>query len=299
MAGLTDKDLIRSASYASVLISSIILIAKIYAWLATGAQSILASLVDSMLDISSSLINLIAVRVSLMPPDDNHRFGHEKFQDLSIFSQSIFFFASSLFALFSSCKALFVGKSIVNHDIGINIMYVCMGLTFVLVSYQNYVVNKTGSRVIAIDKLHYFSDFLTNVAVIVSIYLSSSLWYFDSIVGIAVSIYIMCASYTLFKQSIKNLVDEELPIEDRDKIVKIIGKYKEVKGLHELKTRYAASKPFIQFHLELDGDMSLRKAHEVAEKILEELLKAFPTAEITIHQDPAGVEQDVNYREQI
>ena len=294
MLKLKDNTLIKSASYASVVIAGIILIIKIYGWVATESQSLLASLIDSFLDISSSLINLIAVTVALMPPDDNHRFGHDKFQDLAIFSQSIFFFASCLFMLFSSGRALYLGDAPENPEVGANAMYICIFLTFVLVCYQSYVVKQTGSKIIAADKLHYFSDFLTNVVVVVSLYLSSSMWYIDAIAGIGIAIYIMHASYVLFRDAIRNLSDEEFSPEERKKIISIVREFSEAKGLHELKTRSAGSKPFIQFHLELDGSLSLNKAHEISDRIADRLMKEYPRAEIIIHQDPAGLEGEMN-----
>jgi cation diffusion facilitator family transporter len=299
MAIERNNRLIKIASYASVTTAVVIMLAKSYAWLATESQSILASLIDSLLDISSSAINLIAIRFSLLPADDNHRFGHEKFQDLAIFSQSMFFFASCLFTLFSSSKALFSGPELVNLELGTNIMYFCVFLTFVLVCFQSYVVSKTKSKIISADKLHYFSDFITNIAVIISIYLSATFWYIDALAGIGISLYVMYASYRLFREAIRNLADEEFPQTEKDKILSIISNYHQAKGVHELKTRYAASKPFIQFHLELDGNITLYKAHEMADKLMKDLLEEFPEAEITIHQDPAGLEQDVNYREKI
>lgn len=299
MAIERNNRLIKIASYASVTTAVVIMLAKSYAWLATESQSILASLIDSLLDISSSAINLIAIRFSLLPADDNHRFGHEKFQDLAIFSQSMFFFASCLFTLFSSSKALFSDPELVNLELGTNIMYFCVFLTFVLVCFQSYVVSKTKSKIISADKLHYFSDFITNIAVIISIYLSATFWYLDALAGIGISLYVMYASYRLFREAIRNLADEEFPQTEKDKILSIISNYHLAKGVHELKTRYAASKPFIQFHLELDGNITLYKAHEMADKLMKDLLEEFPEAEITIHQDPAGLEQDVNYREKI
>jgi cation diffusion facilitator family transporter len=299
MAIERNNRLIKIASYASVTTAVVIMLAKSYAWLATESQSILASLIDSLLDISSSAINLIAIRFSLLPADDNHRFGHEKFQDLAIFSQSMFFFASCLFTLFSSSKALFSVPELVNLELGTNIMYFCVFLTFVLVCFQSYVVSKTKSKIISADKLHYFSDFITNIAVIISIYLSATFWYIDALAGIGISLYVMYASYRLFREAIRNLADEEFPQTEKDKILSIISNYHLAKGVHELKTRYAASKPFIQFHLELDGNITLYKAHEMADKLMKDLLEEFPEAEITIHQDPAGLEQDVNYREKI
>lgn len=295
----TDHTLIKTASYLSCSTAIVILLIKIYGWLLTDSQSMLASLIDSLLDISSSFINLIAIRYALQPPDHHHRFGHEKIQDLAIFSQSIFFLASGLFTFFSSTKALFTKTVIGNLSAGTNAMWVCVVLTFLLVSYQNYVIKKTNSEMIRVDKLHYFSDLLTNVAVIISIKLTIYCWFVDSLFGMAIAIYIIYNSYILFKKAFKNLVDEELPEEDRKKIISIISLFKDIKGIHELKTRYAANKAFIQCHLEMEGDMSLHSAHSISEEIVIALLLEFPGGEIIIHQDPFGVEETVNYREDI
>ena len=286
MLQFKEEDLIKSASYASVAVAFIIMSIKRYAWITTESQSMLASLIDSLLDISSSFINLIAVRIALAPPDDNHRFGNDKFQDLAIFSQSIFFLISCLFTLFSSSKALYLRDTPQNAEFGANAMYLCIFLTFFLVLYQSFVVKKTGSKIIAADKLHYFSDFLTNIAVVVSLYLSSSFWYIDALVGIGISLYIFYASCQLFRDAIRNLADEEFADNDREKILQIINAFSQAKGVHELKTRSAGDKPFIQFHLEIDGKLSLLEAHSISDKIAAELMKHFPKAEIIIHQDP-------------
>jgi ferrous-iron efflux pump FieF len=299
MSSIKEHLLIKSASYTSVIVACIIVSLKMYGWLITDSQALLASLTDAMLDISSSLVNLIAIHFALQPPDDNHRFGHEKFQDLTIFSQSIFFFASSLFTMSSSIKSLFSHTPLENVDSTSDLMYLCCFLTFVLVCYQTYVIKKTNSRLIEVDKLHYFTDLLTNFAVIISMKLSGVIWFLDSLFGIAISLYIGYFSFALFKQSIKNLADEEFEDAEKKKILHTIGKYKEIKGVHELKTRYAGSKPFIQCHLEMDGNMSLYDAHIISDKISNELLSIFKGGEVTIHQDPAGKEEHVNYREEL
>ncbi|MCC8371948.1 MAG: cation diffusion facilitator family transporter [Rickettsia endosymbiont of Pseudomimeciton antennatum] len=293
------QNLIKSASYLSFTVAAFILLIKSYAWLVTDSQSILASLIDAMLDISSSFINLVAIRFALQPPDYHHRFGHEKIQDLAIFSQSIFFCVSGLFICFSSVKALIDRSVPSNIESGINVMCICIILTFILVAYQTYVIKKTSSEIIKVDKLHYFTDLLTNIAVIFSINLTTRFWFIDSLFGIAISLYIIYGSYALFRKAFKNLIDEELPEKDRKKIISIISSFKEVKGIHEMKTRYAASKPFIQCHIEMDGDMSLYSSHHHSDKVCSALLLEFPEAEIIIHLDPYGYEEKVNYRENI
>lgn len=283
---LKTEALVKSATYASVTVALIILIIKSFGLASTDSQSMLASLIDSLLDFSSSLINLIAVRFALLPPDENHRFGHEKFQDLAIFSQSIFFFASGIFTLLSSFKALYLKTIPTNTEYGTNAMYACIFFTLILVAYQSYVFKKTESKIVAADKLHYFSDFLSNIAVIISLHLSTSFRYIDSLTGIAISIYIMHGSYKLFREAIRNLADEEFTPLDREKILTLIKSFSEVKGVHDLKTRSAGNKPFIQFHLEIDGKLSLTEAHAISDKISAEIYKSFSNAEIIIHQDP-------------
>ena len=283
---LKDEQLIKSASYASVFIAIIIMVVKSYGWLSTDSQSILASLIDSLLDITSSVINLLAIRVALTPPDSNHRFGHEKFQDLAIFSQSIFFFASSLFILYSSSKALYFKHIPNNSELGVGVMYICIFLTLILVIYQTYVFNKTKSQIIAADKLHYFSDFMTNIAIVISLYLSDRYWYLDSVMGICIALYIAKGSITLFRDAIRNLSDEEFAPEQRQQVIDLINECKDVRGFHELKTRFAGNKPFIQLHLDIDGKLSLKKAHSISEEVEKRIQELFPKAEVTIHQDP-------------
>jgi len=299
----SNSVLIKSASYSALITTAIVLCFKAYGWLVTDSQSILSSLVDSMLDISSSFINLIAVYVALQPPDYNHRFGHEKFQDLAIFSQSIFFIASSLFIITSASRVIFYGVGLSNPELGLQAMYVSAIITFVLVCYQSYVLKKTASQIIAVDRLHYVSDFLTNITVIVSIHLSSKYWLIDPLAGIGISLYVIYAAWKLFRKAIRNLADEEFSDTDRQKILTVLSNYKQkyvqIKGVHELKTRRAANKAFIQFHLEMEGGMLLYDAHAISDEIMEALKLVFPGAEIIIHEDPAHQMGEFRYREHI
>jgi cation diffusion facilitator family transporter len=186
-----------------------------------------------------------------------------------------------------------------NPEYGLNAMYICVGLTMGLVIFQTYVFKRTGSLVVSADKLHYFSDLLANIAVIISIKLSGEYWFLDPLFGIVISLYIIHGSYRLFLISIRNLVDEEFTSEDRQKILQVIKNHEQITGVHDLKTRRASNKVFIQFHLEMDGDMSLYQAHQLSEKIMYDLLNIFPEADIIIHQDPDGISELVERREKV
>lgn len=291
--------LLRRAPLFSVLVAVIISIMKFYSWVYTDSASIMASLMDSLLDLSTSIINYIALRAALAPPDHNHRFGHNKIEDLAVFGQSIGFFASGIFTLYHSSYYMINPKPLEHVETGIAVMIISSILTFALVAYQSLVIKRTKSPLVEADRLHYFTDLLTNLMVIFSLYFSSKYVILDSLLGILIACYIIKSSYGLFVRATKNLIDEEMNDKERDKIIAIIGKHEEVLGVHELKTRNAGTKVFIQFHLELDGDMRLFDAHDVADRIMNEILKEFPGAEITVHQDPAGLENNPPYKEEL
>ncbi len=289
--------LIKTASFLSVLVAILIMIVKIYGWTITSAQSLLASFVDSLLDVVSSLINLLAVTISFIPPDDEYRFGRNKYEDLAIFSQSVMLFFSCIFAIFTACKSLYLKETIDNLHEGIKVMLFSTLLTIFLLIYQTYVVWKTKSPVVFLDRIHYSSDVLANLFVMGSLYFTQYFWFLDPLVGIGISLYVVYFTFDLSKNSIHNLIDKEFSKKEKQKIVNAVSKNKFVTGMHELKTRSAGSKLFIQFHIEMDGNLSLYRAHEISDDITQELKLIFPSAEILIHQDPKGIEKDVKYKE--
>lgn len=289
--------LLKRAQYLSVATATLICVIKTYSWIATDSVAIFASLIDSLLDVSSSFINMFALRLALVPPDHNHRFGHNKIEDLAVFGQSIFITISGLFALYAAGRNIVSTEQIEHSSIGIAAMAICCVLTVMLVLYQSFVIGKTHSSLIKADKLHYTSDLLTNVLVIISLYFSDRFIALDAIFGMFIACYVIYGSYGLFIKSLRNLVDEEFSDSERCKIIDIISQYNEVLGIHEMKTRYAGNKPFIQFHIEMDGAMTLADSHRVSDKIMTSILEEFEGAEVTIHQDPAGLEPDNPYTE--
>jgi ferrous-iron efflux pump FieF len=291
-------NLVKFSTYLSVSVAITILCIKIYAFLKTDSVSIFASLLDSLLDIGSSVINLLAVRYALMPADDNHRFGHDKIQDLAVFAQSIFFGASGIFVIVLAAPRIFEPSEIENNEIGIIIMLASMFLTAMLVAFQTYVIKISGSKVIKADKLHYFVDLLSNFAVLISLFISKyfNVKYADPIFAIGIAIYIIHSAYGLLADATKSLIDEEFSDLEKEEILKILKSDADIIAIHELKTRRGGNKSFIQFHMELDQNLTLLKSHEISEKIENKILRLFPDSEIIIHQDPAGIEKNVMYK---
>ncbi|NDB82426.1 MAG: cation diffusion facilitator family transporter [Alphaproteobacteria bacterium] len=294
--------LLKSASYFAVFNGIIIFLLKLYGYTHTYSASLFASLVDAGLDITSSFLNMIALRLALLPPDENHRFGHEKIQDLAAFGQGVFFVASSIFVLGSSVYKLGHDNDVTNPELGLVVMGISTFLTILLISYQTFVLSCAQSSLIKIDRFHYLSDLLTNLAVIISLYFSFSYKFVDGLVGVLISFYLIHGSYSIIQESLHHLLDEEASDEDKAKIIDILKKYKsqkQIMAMHDLKTRIAGNKYFIQFHIELDGNLKLHAIHAITENIEQDIIKIFPVAEIIIHQDPVGVDEDTPYRDEL
>lgn len=160
--------------------------------------------------------------------------------------------------------------------------------TFLLVSFQKYVVSKTKSTAIGADSVHYKADLLMNVAVIIALIFSAQFgWvYADPILAILIAAYIFKSAWEIGNVAFDKLMDKEFDDEDKQKILDTALNFPGVKGIHDLKTRHSGIKPFIQFHLELDGNQTLKEAHDIADGLEKKLIEMFPGGEVVIHEDP-------------
>lgn len=284
----------RAATYASVAVAAILIASKIVAWLLTDSVSLLSTLIDSLLDLAASLVNLLAVRHALMPPDREHRFGHGKAEPLAALGQSAFITGSAIFLVIEAIRRLYTPRVLENGDVAIGVMVFAIVITLALTRFQAHVVRKTGSLAIKADSLHYVTDLLVNGAVIVAVVLATELgWlYADPLIGLAIAAYILKSAWAIAKDAYDMLMDRELPDAERARIKEIVLAHVGVTALHDLRTRASGPLIFIQVHLEMDGHMSLYNAHTVADAVEASLREAFPGAEIIIHQDPHGIEED-------
>jgi len=284
--------LMKRATYASVAVAFVLISIKAWAVWVTGSMALLATFLDSVLDGAASLVNLVAVRVALAPADKEHRFGHGKAEALAGLGQAVLIGASALFLAFESIGRLLDPVPVQRSEIGIVVIVVSLGVTLVLVSYQRYVQRLTGSLAIAADSLHYASDIVLNIGVIVALVIAGifGVSWADPVIALGLAAWIGSAAWHIVSRSTGELMDKELPLEDRLRIQEIALAHPQVHTLHDLRTRTAGRTVFIQFHLEIPGDMPLREAHAIADDVEMTIAREFPTAEILVHQDPAGQE---------
>jgi ferrous-iron efflux pump FieF len=285
--------LMRRASYASVSVASILFLVKGVAWVATDSVAMLSSLIDSFLDGMASVVNLLAIRHALTPADAEHRFGHGKAEPLAGLGQAMFIGGSAVFLFFEAGRRLVHPQPIDRTDLGIGVMVLSIVLTLALVLYQRHVVRVSGSVAVAADSIHYKADLVVNVGIIGSfaVFASTGWILVDPVVAIAVAAYIAWSAWDIFTTSYHMLMDRELPDADRERIRTIVAAHPEVRHMHDLRTRSSGMHTFIQMHLELDRNMTLWRAHRIADEVELQVRAAFPEAEVIIHQDPEGIEE--------
>jgi len=271
----------------------VLIAVKFAAWLETGSVALLSSLVDSFLDAAASLVNLVAVRHAMSPADREHRFGHGKAEPLAVLGQSAFITGSAMLLLAEAVRHLIWPVPVENAPAGIAVMIVSIAVTIGLVLYQRYVVRRTGSLAVSADELHYRSDIVLNVSVIAALVLGDGLDLpiLDPLFGAGIGIWIIYCAVRLARLSLTQLMDRELADDERERIRAVAQSHPDVAAAHDLRTRVAGPTTFIQIHIEMDGALSLIRAHEISDEVEANLRAAYPNAEIIIHQDPAGIEE--------
>lgn len=292
---LSKPQLMRAATYASVGVAVLLIAIKFYAWMMTDSVSLLSTLVDSVLDAGASMVNLIAIHYALQPADSEHRFGHGKAEPLAGLMQSGFIFASALFLIVETVGRLLSPSAVENSDMGVAVMVISIVLTVSLVLFQKYVVRVTRSVAVSADSLHYTTDILVNMGVIVALVVSAYtdwLW-FDPVVAGLIALYILHSVRKIAIDAIQLLMDREFEEPEREKIFEIVLSNPKVMGVHDLRTRSSGPHRFIQLHLVLHADMKLRDCHKIADEVEKALLREFEDAEILIHEDPHDIEEDL------
>jgi ferrous-iron efflux pump FieF len=292
--GVDDLQLLPRAARAAVAVAALLVTVKFAGWLATGSVSLLSSLVDSLADAAASGVNLFAIRHSLRPADREHRFGHGKAEPLAALAQSAFILGSAAFLLFEAGQRLIRPQPVENGAVGVAVMGFAIAVTLALVVYQRRVVRRTGSRAIGADAVHYEGDVLVNVSVIVSLILATEFGWqrADAVFAFAIAVYIVRNAWRIARDALNLLMDRELPEAERATIEAIARRHPEVHDLHDCRTRSSGVQHFVEFHLEIDGRLPLAEAHRIAHEVEDEIRDALPGTEVTIHQEPAGIEDE-------
>ena len=278
------------ASTAAVVTATLLILGKLIAWLMTDSSSLLASLTDSFMDVSASIINLLAIRYALAPADEEHRFGHGKAESLAGLIQSAFISGSALLLMMHGISWLLNQVPVVRLEAGIWVSAGSILLTLLLVSFQSLVIRKTNSVAIKADMLHYRSDLLLNAGVLLALVLAGLGWHWaDGLFAILIGLFLVWGAAHIGYESVQALLDRQLPEEEQARIMALCCAVEGVHGVHDLRTRQSGPTRFVQLHLELDDQLPLVKAHQIADEAELAVRQSFERMEVIIHMDPISV----------
>ena len=282
---LQKKATIISSSTATLLI-----VIKLFIGILSGSVAVLASAIDSVLDLIVSAFNYFAITKAEQPANKKFNYGKGKIEALAAVIEGTVITVSGLFIFYSAIKKAIYHEPIEHLDNSIIVMIVSLVLTIALVLFLNYVAKKTRSMVVKSDALHYKTDVLSNGAILVSLILIQVTGFelIDSIMGVVISIYIIHSAYEIIKDGVYILLDASLDEEIVEGIKNIILGEKEISDFHYLKTRKSANTNFVDVHLVFSPGISLMRAHHAGDRIEEKIKELIPDGEwvINAHLDP-------------
>lgn len=287
----------RKATIVSSSVAAFLTLMKFAIGIVSGSVAVLASAVDSILDMFVSIFNYFAISNAEKPADDQFNYGRGKIEALASVIEGVIISMSGLFLLYTAVKKYFNEETSQYLNISLIVMVISLFITIALVAYLNAVAKKTNNMVIKADALHYKTDVWVNGAVLVSlvgVYLTD--WeIIDIVVGGGISIFIIYSAYELIEEGVLVLLDRALDDDTQSQIVTIIEEEHSVNDYHCLKTRTAGNDNFVDVHLVFNCLISLMDAHRVSDKIEERIEKIDPSKDwvINIHMDPYD-DSDIN-----
>ena len=284
-----------SAGVISVTVALVLVIAKLWALGQTGSLAIAATLADSAMDLMMSLGGLAAIAYAAKPADDDHNFGHTSAEDLAALGQSIFILISaSIIAVAAVLRLLDDDVTLPEKESsGMAVALFAIIVTLGLVAWQRRVARITGNKVVKADSLHYLGDLIPNVGAIIALFASSrfGLGYVDSVVALGAAAMLAVGAVRIGKTAWDALMDRQADPDMIAAIEAIANGFPGLHGYHDLKTRVAGSRVFVNIHIELDGAQTLNEAHAIGAALRRTVIAAYPRADVLIHKDPVGVKK--------
>jgi len=280
----------KKATLVSSSVALVLVAFKLTIGIISGSVAVLASAIDSLLDMVVSAFNYFALHNSDKEPDDQFNFGRRKLEPLAAVIEGTIISLSALFILYEAISKMVQNDQIKHLDLSIFVMVGSIIITAGLVLFLNIVAKKTGNMVIKADALHYKTDLLSNGAVLISLILINLTEYtlIDPILGIGISIYMIYSAFPLIKDGIMMLLDAALDPQSVAKITTILENENDISSYHDLRTRHSGSDIYISVHAVFSVSTSLFDAHLVGDKIELALKNCFPdnTVHPLIHLDP-------------
>jgi len=282
----------KKATVVSTSVAGVLVLMKMTVGILSGSIAVLASAIDSFLDLTVSLFNYFALSNAEKDPDDQFHFGRGKIEPLAAVIEGTVVSLSALFILYEALVKMAHPREMSHMSESVAVMIASFIITAALVVFLNYVAKKTKNMVIKADALHYKTDLFSNGAVLMALVLISytAEQWIDPVLGIGIAIYMIYSAIPIIKEGVLMLLDAALPAEDVQKIIEIIESEPIITDYHYLKTRESASEVYISVHAVFNVSISLYDAHLIADKVEDKIGEYFNAQDkkphILIHMDP-------------
>ena len=285
----------RTATQIGLVVAVALVIVKLAAWLVTGSVALLTSAIDALVDTGASLVTFFGVRYAERPADGEHRFGHGKGEAVAAFTQAAFLGGAALVLTFQSAERLVFPERL--HDLRLGVITVVTSLVaaFGLVLLQTAVVRRTGSTAVAADRAHYLADLAVNGAVLTALLLAHLTGWrrIEPAVALAIACAMLRTARSIANNALVQLLDREISRDDRERIRAAVLSVDGVRNVHDLRTRFSGDRTFVEYHLEVDGGLSVESGHAIGDSTEAAIEAVLPGAvEATAHLEPLGIDDE-------
>ncbi len=282
----SKKERIAIISVASNLA---LIIMKIIAGILSGSVSIISEAIHSSVDMVASLIALISVKLSSKPADKKHPYGHGKIENISGVIEGVLIFIAAYLIIKEAIDKILHPTDIDDTLIGIGVMIISAVVNAVVAKFQYKIARAEDSVALEADALHHKTDVYTSLGVGLGLLLIklTGIDVLDPIVAILVALLIIKESWVLCRHALNPLLDMKLPDEEEGKIEEIMNCYKdEIIDYHMLKTRKSGHMKYIEFHMTVSAELTVRESHDLCERIEKALEEALANTSVSIHIEP-------------
>ncbi len=269
-------------------------IIKLIVALLSGSMAVMASAIDSLLDILMSGVNFMAIRQAEQPPDQSHPFGHGKFETLATLFQAMIITGSGIWIIYVAAIRLSQNNQLERIDQGIGVLAFSAIVSWLIARNLSRVAKQTDSPALEADSLHFRMDIYTNLGLMVGLVMVRwfDIHWLDSALSILVAAYILREALQLIKRSLTDILDHELPAEIQQQVDQLIRTHEgPLAGYHGLRTRRSGSNKIMDFHLEVCKDMTVAEAHELTDSLEKRIEKEIPGSNVIIHVEPCNIEE--------
>jgi len=273
----------------SVAIAVAVLSLKAVAWWVTGSVALYADALESIVNVAAAIAALIAVRLSALPADANHPYGHSKAEYFSAVLEGALIIVAALLILHEAWGAFLSPRAPDQVGIGLAVSAVASGMNAAWALYLGRRGRALRSPALMADARHLWADVVTSVGVLAGVglvALTGILW-LDPLLAALTAVNILFSGGKLLRESVGGLMDEAVPPATMERIRRIVAE--QASGAieaHDLRSRHAGRHTFLEFHLVVPGDMRVSESHEICDRIEDALKAELEDAIITIHVEP-------------